>query len=79
MGLSMKDTLIKRWRVSMGWTQQRAADALGMALKNYQQLDKGVYMSGLKQGEPIKPDKRTLLACRALMLGCDELKPEDIN
>lgn len=63
----------------MGWTQQEAANALGMALKSYQQLDKGFYMSGDRQGDPIQPDRRMLLACRALMLGCDELKPEDLN
>lgn len=53
----------------MGYTQQAAADALGMTLSGYQQMLAGVSRS---TGKPMTIDRRTALACAALTAGLGE-------
>lgn len=52
---------LKAWRLSLGLTQQQAADTLGMTRQGYQLLEYGRY--------PI--DRRTALACAALEHGLE--------
>lgn len=54
-------TRIKAWRARMGWTQQQAAEALGMARTSYVELEK----SGC--------DQRTALAMAALQAGLEPI------
>ena len=58
------------WRTEMQLDQRAAAAALGIALKNYQQLERGVNFS---TGKPVTIDRRTALACAAIRAG---LNPE---
>lgn len=64
---------ISEWRAFMGITQRRAASALGMTLKAYQELERG---TSFDTGKPMVPDRRTLLALDALAKGC---KPWSAN
>jgi transcriptional regulator with XRE-family HTH domain len=61
---------LKAWRKSLGFPQRAAAEALGMSLANYQQLERGVSWT---TGKPVTIDKRTALACAAIRAG---LAPE---
>lgn len=62
-------TDLQSWRECMGYTQRQAASALGMTLKAYGELERG---KSYDTGKPMLPDKRTLLACAALV---KKLKP----
>lgn len=64
---------IKQWRLAMGYTQQQAAEALGMALNNYQALERGV---SWKTNKPLAIDRRTELACAALAAGITGWTPQ---
>lgn len=66
----MTSEQLRQWRTDMGLTQRGAALALGMVLKNYQQLEKGINWT---TGKPISIDRRTALACAAIRAG---LAPE---
>ena len=58
---------LKHWRVEvMEWTQQQAADALGVRLNTYQSWERG---QSWTTGKPIEIDRRTELACAALANG----------
>lgn len=50
---------LKAWRAALGFTQQRAAEALGMTRRGYQHLEAGSH----------RIDRRTALACTALARG----------
>lgn len=58
------------WRTDLTLTQRAAAEALGMAAKSYQALERGVSWDTKK---PVVIDRRTALACAALR---DGLAPE---
>jgi transcriptional regulator with XRE-family HTH domain len=63
----MTPTDLRAWRTHMGYTQPAAADALGMTVSNYKDLETGVRRS---TGKPIDQlDKRTALACAAIAAG----------
>ena len=55
------------WQAHMGFTQQQAADALGVRLNSYQELRRGQSF----RGQPRGIDKRTALACAAIKAGLD--------
>lgn len=57
------------WRERMGWTQASAAEALGVAVKSYQELERGAYFGS---NRPLGIDRRTALACTALAFGLPE-------
>lgn len=54
------------WRAKMGYSQRAAAEALGMAPRSYQQLERGTSWT---TGLPVSIDLRTALACAALAAG----------
>ena len=57
----MTPTDLLAWRKDMQYTQQTAADALGMSPSNYKDLELGVRRA---TGKPIEViDKRTEYAC----------------
>ncbi len=58
------------WRADLKLTHRAAAQALGMSLANYQQLERGANWT---TGNPISVDRRTALACAAIRAG---LPPE---
>ena len=58
------------WRADMAFNQRSAAESLGMALTNYQQLERGTSWT---TGKPVTIDRRTALACAAIRAG---LAPE---
>ena len=37
----MTATELRAWRERMGWTQKEAAEAMGMKLRSYQQIEQG--------------------------------------
>ena len=57
---------MSEWRSKMGWTQRQAAEALGIALNNYQALERGM---SWRTNKPLAIDRRTELACAALAAG----------
>jgi len=58
---------LKHWRTElMRWTQQQAADALGVRVNTYQAWERG---QSWTTGKPIEIDRRTELACAALVAG----------
>lgn len=65
----MTPTDLRTWRARMGWPQQQAADQLGLSLRWYRNLERGVDNTG-KAIEHI--DRRTALACAALAFGLPE-------
>ncbi|UXY13857.1 helix-turn-helix domain-containing protein [Chitiniphilus purpureus] len=54
------------WRQRMGWTQQQAADALGVGRNTYISMESG---RSYNTGRPLVIDRRTALACAALAEG----------
>ena len=64
---------LKRWRIDLAITQRKAADALGMTLAKYQQLERG---ANFETGKPTRIDLRTSYACAAIRLG---IAPEGTN
>lgn len=66
--MSTKDTVLYRWRAGTGFTQADAAAQLGMSRVAYQALEAE---RDFKTGKPVKPDRRTLLACQAILSGLD--------
>lgn len=64
---------LKAWRAQMGLNQRDAAAALGVAAKNYAQLELGKNYS---TGKPVTIDRRTALACAALSAGLKPLGEE---
>ena len=70
VGAVMTPADLTAWRTEMQLDQRAAAEALGIALKNYQQLERGVNFSTNK---PVTIDRRTALACAAIRAG---LAPE---
>ncbi len=61
---------LARWRTDLGLTQRVAAAALGIALINYQEMERGTRFA---TGKPAPIDRRTALACAAIRAG---LAPE---
>lgn len=57
---------ILEWRERRGWTQSQAAQALGVSVPTYQRQELG---KNLQTGQSIEPDRRTRLACAALLSG----------
>lgn len=57
---------LRLWREIMGWTQERAAEALGMSLRQYQHMESGNVGIG----------KRTELSCGATASGILSYTPE---
>lgn len=57
------------WRAHMGYSQRAAAEALGVTLAAYQQLERGESWS---TGKPVSIDRRTALACAAIAQGVAE-------
>lgn len=62
----MTTAQLKEWRLSLGLSQRKAAEALGITLITYQGLEKGISYSTKK---PIEIDRRTELACLAISNG----------
>ena len=59
----MTHTELMIWRVGMKLSQRKAAEALGIQLKAYQEMERG---TRFKTGLPAPISKRTELACKAL-------------
>lgn len=57
---------LRVWQGEMGYTQQHAADALGVALATYKDWLRG---QSRTSGKPVVIDRRTELACKALAAG----------
>lgn len=66
----MTNDQLAAWRSDLGLSQRAAAEALGVTLPTYQQMERGAYFHG---GRPMVIDRRTALACAALRAG---LAPE---
>lgn len=66
----MTSDQLAAWRSDMNFSQRAAADALGLSLAGYQQLERG---SNWTTGKPVEIDRRTALACAAIRSG---LSPE---
>lgn len=64
---------LRAWQAAMGYTQDRAAVALGMSVSGYKDLVLGVRRASGKPVEQI--DRRTALACAALAAGLTEWAP----
>lgn len=61
---------LRAWQAHMGYTQDRAAEALGMSSSGYKDLVLGVRRAS---GKPVgEIDRRTALACAALASGLCE-------
>ena len=60
---------LRDWREEMGFSQRKAADALGLALKNYQYLEWGENRSTKGDPRPVVMSKRVALACAAIKAG----------
>lgn len=60
---------LKVWRNGLGITQEVAAETMGIGLKTYQQMERGISFATEK---PVQIDTRTALACSAIAAG---LKP----
>jgi DNA-binding XRE family transcriptional regulator len=56
----------KSWRVEMGFTQDEAAEALGVSKATIGNYDKGIRR---EDGRPVVIPKTVALACAALMAG----------
>ncbi len=62
---------LKLWRVeTMRYTQQQAADAMGVRLTAYQEWERG---ARFRDNRPVEIDRRTSLACAALAAGIEPL------
>jgi transcriptional regulator with XRE-family HTH domain len=57
---------VAAWRAQVGWTQQRAADELGMHRVNFSRIERGV----------IPVQRVVLLAMSALANGMDEWRAD---
>jgi transcriptional regulator with XRE-family HTH domain len=57
---------LAEWRQRIGLTQRAAAAELGVALRTYQEWERGARWN---TGEPVEIDRRTTLACAALEKG----------
>ena len=62
----MTPTDLRAWQLRMGYTQARAAAALGVSLATYKDWLRG---QSRTSGQPITIDRRTELACAALESG----------
>lgn len=62
----MTNNQLFAWRAAMGWTQAAAATNLGITRVTYQKLERGV---DWKTGAPALIDRRTALACAAMVAG----------
>ncbi len=61
---------LRQWQARMGYTQQAAADALGVGVSAYKDWAAG---RSRTTGKPISIDRRTALACAALGAGLEPL------
>lgn len=61
-----EQTPLAEWRSRMGWSQRKAAEALGVAYRTYQSWE---WEKSHNTGEPMKPPKPALLAAAALENG----------
>lgn len=68
--------ILADWRARMDLSQRAAAAALGISLTTWQQLESG---TSRQTGEPVEPDRRTLLACAALEAGLAPIGAEGNN
>ena len=68
----MKPEEFKTWRKSLGLSQRRAADALGLKNRIVQYYEKGE-----RDGEKVKIPKHVRLACCALSLGITDYHGPD--
>ena len=66
----MTHTNLASWRADLGLTQRVAAEALGITLITYQEMERGTRFA---TGKPAPIDRRTALACAAIRAG---LAPE---
>lgn len=60
---------LRAWQQALGYTQQQAAAALGVALATYRDWITGTSRT---TGKPVEIDRRTALACSALAAGLSE-------
>lgn len=58
------------WRGRMDMSQRAAAEALGISLRAWQELERGAEFGS---DRPRVADRRTLLACAALLVGVEPL------
>jgi DNA-binding XRE family transcriptional regulator len=58
------------WRARLELSQRSAADALGMSLRAYQELERG---AAFGSDLPRVPDRRTMLAAAAVLAGLTPL------
>lgn len=61
---------LKDWRSRLALSQRAAAQALGVTLQTYQDLERGITLA---TGKPRELDKRTRLACAALEQGIEPI------
>ncbi len=66
---TMTKTDLKAWQKRMSYTQPQAADALGVGLSAYKDWITGTSRT---TGKPVSIDKRTGLACAAIVAGLSE-------
>jgi len=57
---------LKAWRTALGLSQRAAAEGLGVSLPTYQAMERG---SSFATGKPVVIDRRTALACAAIVAG----------
>jgi len=67
----MKPDHLRAWQKQMNFTQQQAAEALGVSLAAYKD-----WLRGLSRNSrmPVFIDKRTGLACAAIAAGLSEFQ-----
>jgi transcriptional regulator with XRE-family HTH domain len=70
----MKPEEFKLWRKSLGLSQKKAADALGLKNRIVQYYEKGE-----RDGEKVKIPKHVRLACCALSLGITDYHGPDAD
>lgn len=59
------------WRARMGWSQRQAAEAIGLPLNGYQEIERG---RAFATGKPRGVRRPILLACAALEHGLEPLE-----
>lgn len=69
----MSGNELYRWRSRLGYTQQQAADAMGVERRTYQALEHG---RDRNTGAPLAPSKRTRLAAAAIERGIQPIGEE---
>ncbi|MDY7537693.1 helix-turn-helix transcriptional regulator [Undibacterium sp. RTI2.1] len=67
---------LRGWQSQMGYTQAQAAETLGVGLSAYKDWINGMSRT---TGKPVSIDKRTGLACAALVANLSEYSKNPVN